>query len=50
MGRKRFVKGRIESSNSKHKWSTIGVSYNVVDASYIALHDSITYHLLKSKK
>ena len=39
---------RIESSNLKHQWSTIGVSCNVVDASYIALHDSITYHLLKS--
>ena len=47
-GTKALVRVRIESSNLKHQWSTIGVSFNVVDASYIALHDSITYHLLKS--
>ena len=35
--------------NDQLKWSTIGVSHNVIDASYIALNDSITYHLLKSK-
>jgi len=45
-GTKALVRVRIESSNHKSKWSTIGVSYNVIDASYIALHDSITYHLL----
>ena len=45
-GTKALVRVRIESSNHKAKWSTIGVSYNVIDASYIALHDSITYHLL----
>ena len=45
-GTKALVRVRIESSNQKFKWSTIGVSYNVIDASYIALHDSITYHLL----
>ncbi len=43
-----LVRVRIESSNKKNKWSTIGVSKNVIDASFIALHDSITYHLLKS--
>ncbi len=48
-GTRALVRVRIESSNNKQVWSTIGVSYNVVDASYIALHDSITYHLLKSK-
>ena len=47
-GTKALVRVRIESSNKKYMWSTIGVSYNVIDASYIALHDSITYHLLKS--
>ena len=45
-GTKALVRVRIESSNNKAKWSTIGVSHNVIDASYIALHDSITYHLL----
>ena len=48
-GTKAIVRVRIESKNENLKWSTIGVSLNVIDASYIALHDSITYHLLKSK-
>ena len=47
-GTNALVRVRIESSNGNEKWSTIGVSQNVIDASYIALHDSITYHLLKS--
>jgi 2-isopropylmalate synthase len=29
-------------------WSTIGVSTNVIDASYNALHDSLTYRLFRS--
>ena len=45
-GTEALVRVRIESSNDRSRWSTIGVSYNVIDASYIALHDSITYHLL----
>ena len=48
-GTNALVRVRIESSNKNEKWSTIGVSYNVIDASYIALHDSITYHLLRLK-
>jgi 2-isopropylmalate synthase len=38
----------IESAdgNGAH-WSTVGVSTNVIDASYNALHDSITYKLLR---
>ena len=47
-GTKALVRVRIESANKKMKWSTIGISHNVIDASYIALHDSITFHLLKS--
>ncbi len=47
-GTKALVRVRVESRNQNLSWSTIGVSYNVIDASYIALHDSITYHLLKS--
>ena len=35
-GTKALVRVRIESSNSRYNWSTIGVSDNVVDASYIA--------------
>ncbi|MGH7091854.1 MAG: alpha-isopropylmalate synthase regulatory domain-containing protein, partial [Stellaceae bacterium] len=29
-------------------WSTVGVSTNVIDASYNALHDSLTYKLFRS--
>ncbi|MEO5373807.1 MAG: citramalate synthase [Alphaproteobacteria bacterium] len=38
----------IESADGHgQRWSTVGVSPNVIDASYNALHDSITYKLLK---
>ena len=48
-GTKALVRVRIESTNKKITWSTIGVSNNVIDASFLALHDSITYHLSKNK-
>ena len=39
----------IESRDDKgHTWNTLGVSHNVIDASYNALQDAITYHLMKS--
>jgi 2-isopropylmalate synthase len=38
----------IESSDGKgNRWSTVGVSANIVDASFEALTDSITYKLYK---
>jgi 2-isopropylmalate synthase len=38
----------IESSDAKGlKWSTVGVSSNIVDASYAALRDSIIYKLYR---
>ncbi|MFN8928788.1 MAG: citramalate synthase [Alphaproteobacteria bacterium] len=41
----------IESRDSDGRsWTTIGVSPNVIDASYNALYDAITYFLLKGKK
>lgn len=40
----------IESRDDAGKsWTTIGVSHNVIDASYNALYDAITFHLLKKK-
>ena len=40
----------IESRDEKGNiWSTIGVSANVIDASFKALYDSIIYHLIKEK-
>ena len=36
----------IESADGAgHHWSTVGVSTNIIDASFNALHDSITYQL-----
>ncbi|MCD6472263.1 citramalate synthase [Candidatus Aerophobetes bacterium] len=37
----------IESSNGKERWTTIGVSPNIIEASWKALIDSIEYNLLK---
>ena len=40
----------IESKDEEgHSWNTIGVSHNVIDASYNALFDAISFHLLKKK-
>ncbi len=48
-GTQAITRVQIESSDGKNKWSTIGVSENIVDASFRALHDSITYKLMKEK-
>ena len=38
----------IESANRHgERWSTVGVSANIIDASFNALHDSITYKLFR---
>ncbi len=40
----------IESRDEKgNVWNTVGVSANVIDASFEALYDSIIYHLSKEK-
>ena len=39
----------IESRDVDSVWGTVGVSENVIDASWIALKDSIEYKLLKDK-
>jgi 2-isopropylmalate synthase len=38
----------IETAGEHEVWSTVGVSTNVIDASYNALHDSLTYRLFRS--
>lgn len=40
----------IESSDGKTTWGTVGVSDNIIDASWLALVDSIEYYLLRSKR
>lgn len=42
-----YVRVLIESSDKEDKWTTIGVSENIIEASYQALADSITYKLTK---
>ena len=41
------VRVLIESGDEVKKWGTVGVSENIIDASYQALVDSIEYKLLK---
>ncbi len=40
----------IESEDEEDKWTTVGVSQNIIEASWQALVDSIEYKLLKEKK
>ncbi len=48
-GTKAVTRVVIESADSHgERWSTVGVSTNVIDASYNALHDSIIYKLQRS--
>jgi 2-isopropylmalate synthase len=37
----------IESRDSTHVWGTVGVSENIIEASWLALADSIEYKLFK---
>ncbi|MBI4844261.1 MAG: citramalate synthase [Nitrospirae bacterium] len=41
------VRVLIESGDEEHKWGTVGVSENIIEASWQALVDSIEYKLLK---
>lgn len=50
-GTQAITRVQIESTDAAgNKWTTIGVSENIVDASFRALHDSITYKLMKENK
>ena len=40
------VRVLIESGDHKNKWGTVGVSENIMEASWQALADSIEYKLL----
>ncbi len=44
------VRVLIESTDGDSSWSTIGVSTDIIEASWIALTDSISYKLLKDGK
>ena len=43
------VRVLIESANQHEKWSTVGVSENIIEASWQALVDSINYLMMKKQ-
>ncbi|MBN2120036.1 MAG: citramalate synthase [Candidatus Omnitrophica bacterium] len=44
------VRVLIESQDEEESWSTVGVSENIIEASWQALADSVEYKLLKESK
>jgi 2-isopropylmalate synthase len=44
------VRVLIESGDGDSRWGTVGVSHNIIEASYQALVDSINYKFLKDEK
>jgi 2-isopropylmalate synthase len=44
------VRVHIQQSDGEESWTTVGVSENILEASYIALADGIRYKLLKELK
>jgi hypothetical protein len=40
------IRVNIESSDHHHSWRTIGVSENIIEASWLALVDAVEYKLL----
>jgi 2-isopropylmalate synthase len=40
----------IESSDGEESWSTVGVSENIIEASWEALVDSMEYKLFRAKR
>ena len=45
-----IVRVLIESRDERDKWTTVGVSADILQASWIALVDSLEYKLLKDAK
>jgi len=43
------VRVLIESKDSQSRWTTVGASENIIEASWRALTDSISYYLLKHR-
>lgn len=50
-GTRAVTRVMIETSGADgESWSTVGVSANVIDASYNALHDSLTWFLWREQR
>ena len=48
-GPESMVRVLIESTDGRHSWGTVGLSTNIIEASWNALLDSFEYKLLKEK-
>ncbi len=48
-GTRAVVRVLIESNDGENTWSTVGVSENIIEASWQALVDSLNYKLMKSE-
>ncbi len=46
-GTRAKVRVLIESSDGQTSWSTVGVSENIIEASWQAINDSLNYKLYK---
>ena len=46
-GTESVVRVLIESGDKKDRWNTVGVSSNILEASWMALVDSMDYKLYK---
>ncbi|QDU99158.1 citramalate synthase [Lignipirellula cremea] len=44
------IRVMVESCDDHHTWGTIGVSENIIEASWIALNDAIEYKLYKERQ
>ncbi|HPC48236.1 MAG TPA: alpha-isopropylmalate synthase regulatory domain-containing protein, partial [Deltaproteobacteria bacterium] len=49
-GTESVVRVLIESGDRKDHWSTVGVSSNILEASWMALVDSMDYKLYKDSQ
>ena len=46
LGTEAVTRVLIDTQNGFHRWSTVGASPNIIEASWLALADSIEYGLI----
>jgi len=49
-GTEAFVRVLIESTDGDDRWSTVGSSTNIIEASWLALVDSLEYWLIRNER
>ena len=49
-GTRTGVRVLIRSTDGKEDWTTVGVSVNIIEASLVALKDSVEYALMRQPK